>query len=49
MSNKNLKDLSSKEIAELYNMVQDEFSKMCDIIERKSGYYTNGAYSLLIP
>lgn len=46
-NDKNIKDLPNKELKELYAMVQDEFEKMCDRIEQKSGYCTTGVYSLL--
>lgn len=45
--NKNINDIPEKELTELYDMVQDELGKMLKIIEKKSGYFTEGTFSLL--
>lgn len=44
---KNIKDIPPKELEQLYSMVGDEISLMMNRIQEKSGYFTNGQFSLM--
>lgn len=41
-----LDERESKEIEEIYEMIGDEITKCLNIIEQKTGYYTNGQFLL---
>lgn len=43
---KKLKDIPDKELKELYSMVGDELTTVCENIERKTGYSVESLFSL---
>lgn len=43
---KKLKDRTSQEIIEIYDMVQDEVRDMMERIQKKTGYYTTSQFSI---
>ena len=45
--NKNLSEITSKELSELYSCGNSEIEQMMQIINVKTGYYVGAAYSLM--